>query len=180
MKNLEIEYIGLEKLKTYANNAKIHTATQIEQIKKSIEEFGFNDPIAVWKDNVIIEGHGRLIAAAELGIDDVPIIRLDDLTDEQRKAYMLVHNKLTMNTGFNFETLEQELNDLSNFNMEAFGFDISFDDAVEEDADELEETEKTEKEKIYRIIINCENEAQFFEYKKMLLDADVIFDEVVK
>lgn len=63
---LKVEYVPITELKTYENNAKIHTAQQIEQIKKSIQEFGMNDPIAVWKDNVIIEGHGRLIALTEL------------------------------------------------------------------------------------------------------------------
>lgn len=119
---LKIEYIPIGELKTYANNAKIHTAEQIEQIKKSIEEFGMNDPIAVWKNNEIIEGHGRLIALQELGHDTVPIIRLDGLTDEQRKAYMLVHNKLTMNTDFDMLALEEELDKLSNIDMDAYGF----------------------------------------------------------
>lgn len=83
---LKLEYVSKEKLKPYANNAKIHTAEQIEQIKKSIEEFGFNDPIAIWHDDEIIEGHGRLLAVMEMDdIQQVPIIRLDDLTDEQRK-----------------------------------------------------------------------------------------------
>ena len=103
------------------NNAKIHTDEQIEQIKKSIEQFGFNDPIAVWKDNEIIEGHGRWLAAVQMGIKNVPIIRLDDLTDSQRKAYMLAHNKLTMNTGFDFDLLSKELDDIIDFDMSDFG-----------------------------------------------------------
>ena len=74
---LKIEYMKTKDLKPYANNAKIHTAEQIEQIKNSIKEFGMNDPIAIWKNNEIIEGHGRLIACSELGIDEVPVIRLD-------------------------------------------------------------------------------------------------------
>lgn len=61
---------------------------------------GFDDPIAIWKNGEIIEGHGRLIAAQQLEMKTVPIIRLDDLTDEQRRAYALIHNKLTMNSGF--------------------------------------------------------------------------------
>lgn len=65
MDKLKIEYVDAGTLHTYANNAKIHTAEQIEQIKKSIEQFGMNDPIAVWKNNEIIEGHGRLIACTE-------------------------------------------------------------------------------------------------------------------
>lgn len=132
---LKIEYLPLHEIKEYPNNAKIHTAEQIEQIKKSIQEFGMNDPIAVWKDNEIIEGHGRLIALTELGYTEVPVIRLDDLTDEQRKAYMLVHNKLTMNTGFEFEVLEGELQSIESIDMEQFGFSIS-------DADQLDYEER--------------------------------------
>lgn len=124
MERLKIEYVKVDTLKTYPNNAKIHTSEQIEQIKKSIQEFGMNDPIAIWKENEIIEGHGRLIACRELGIEDVPVIRLDSLTDEQRKAYALVHNKLTMNTGFNVELLEEELSIIANVDMDSFGFDL--------------------------------------------------------
>ena len=83
-KNLKIEYVPIETIKAYERNAKLHPQEQIQQIKNSILEFGFNDPIAVWKDNEIIEGHGRLIAAKELGLTEIPIIRLDDLTDQQR------------------------------------------------------------------------------------------------
>lgn len=118
---LKVEYLPTEKLKPYANNAKVHTAEQIEQIKESIKEFGFNDPIAIWKNDEIIEGHGRLIAATEIGIETVPVIRLDSLTDQQRKAYILIHNKLTMDTGFNYDLLMEELEDL--FDMSKFGFD---------------------------------------------------------
>lgn len=127
MSELQIEYIPIEELKPYANNAKIHTGEQVDQIKKSIEEFGFNDPIAVWKDNEIIEGHGRLLAGIELGMETLPIIRLDELTDDQRRAYMLVHNQLTMNTGFDMDTLNLELDNIE-IDMEQFGFEISLDD----------------------------------------------------
>ena len=122
---LQIEYIDIEELKTYPGNAKIHTAEQIEQIKKSIDEFGFNDPIAVWQNNEIIEGHGRLIAATEMGLKELPIIRLDNLTDEQRRAYILVHNKLTMNTDFDLDMLAAELDDIINISMDKFGFELS-------------------------------------------------------
>ena len=122
---LKIEYVPIEDIKPYANNAKTHPAEQIEQIKKSIEQFGFNDPIAIWHDEVV-EGHGRLIAATEMGIDTVPIIRLDNLTDEQRRAYGLVHNKLTMNSGFNFDLLQMELENIS-FDMSEFDFEIDED-----------------------------------------------------
>lgn len=119
---LKIEYLNKEELKPYANNAKVHTAEQIEQIKSSIEQFGFNDPIAIWKNNEIIEGHGRYISAKELGLKHVPVIRLDSLSDEERRVYMLVHNQLAMNTGFDFDVLEDELGKLYDIDMGKFGF----------------------------------------------------------
>ena len=128
MKNLIIDYVPIEELKPYEGNAKLHPKEQIEQIKKSIKEFGFNDPVAVWKDSEIIEGHGRLIAAKELGLTEIPIIRLDDLTDQQRKAYMLAHNKLTMNSDFDLELLTKEIESIIDFDMSDFGFDSLFDD----------------------------------------------------
>lgn len=144
---LKIEYLNKEELKPYANNAKIHTAEQVEQIKNSIREFGFNDPIAIWHDNEIIEGHGRLLAVMEMPeIEKVPVIRLDELTDEQRRAYTLVHNKLTMNTNFDFSVLELELDDIE-LNMEQFGFfNVNIDESTMEnwfaDADQKEKEAK--------------------------------------
>lgn len=153
---LKIEYIPIEDLKTYANNAKIHTAEQIEQIKKSIQEFGMNDPIAVWKDNEIIEGHGRLIALKELGFTEAPIIRLDNLSDEERRAYALVHNKLTMNTDFDFDILSLELGDISSINMSDFGFeDISFDDLNLSDEDFISDTEITKSKEKEIVCPHC-------------------------
>lgn len=158
--NLKIEYIGIDDVKTYENNAKLHPAEQVEQIKKSIETFGMNDPIAVWKDNVIIEGHGRFIACKELGIEKIPIIRLDSLTDEQRKAYMLAHNKLTMNSGFDFDLLAEELNSITDIDMTDFGFidDISFDDSALEDIFADAPEKETEPKKI-----QCPHCGEWFE-----------------
>ena len=126
---LKIEYLPIEDLRPYANNAKEHPAEQIEQIKSSIQEFGFDDPIGIWKDE-IVEGHGRLIAALELGVETVPVIRLDHLTNAQRRAYALVHNKLTMNSGFNLDLLQLELDDLD-MDLTGYGFeDIIIPDDV--------------------------------------------------
>lgn len=124
--NLKIEYLNKEELKPYAKNAKRHTPRQVEQIKASIREFGFNDPIAVWKGNEIIEGHGRLLAAMEMEeIKAVPVIRLDGLSDAQRKAYGIAHNKLTMNTDFDLNVLALEIKQLTDefeIDMTDFGF----------------------------------------------------------
>ena len=134
---LQVEYVDLATLKQYKGNAKEHPIKQIEQIKASIDEFGFLDPIGVWHDT-IVEGHGRYLAAVEMGLEQVPIIRLDDLTDEQRRAYTLVHNKLTMNSGFDIDILNEELENIFDINMEQFDLEIvlpDFDDAEEEEED---------------------------------------------
>ncbi len=134
---LKIEYLSKEELKPYANNAKIHTAEQVKQIKESIKEFGFNDPIAIWHDNEIIEGHGRLLAVMEMPeIETVPVIRLDGLTDEERKAYTLVHNKLTMNTGFDVELLSLEIDSINDIDLSKFGFEPEDDPYIPEPFDE--------------------------------------------
>ena len=125
--NLKIEYIPIEDIKPYENNAKQHPSEQIQQIKNSILEFGFRDPIAVW-NNTIVEGHGRLLAAQELGYKELPIIRLDDLSDEQRKAYCLAHNKLTMNSDFDLDVLSAELDSITDIDMSDFGFDLDLPD----------------------------------------------------
>ena len=129
--DLKSEYLNKKDLKPYAKNAKLHQDEHIEQIKNSIREFGFNDPIAVWHDNEIIEGHGRLLAAMHMDeIKKIPVIRLDSLTDEQRRAYMLAHNKLTMNTDFDIDLLNTELDGIKDIDMSDFGFDI--DSAITE------------------------------------------------
>lgn len=143
---LKIEYLDKTALKPYVNNAKIHTPEQVEQIKKSIREFGFNDPIAIWHDNEIVEGHGRLLAAMEINeVQTIPVIRLNGLTDKQRQAYMLVHNKLTMNTGFDFDLLQEELNsldlDLSDFDLGRID-DVNIEDYFTTDPTPQEQTEK--------------------------------------
>lgn len=162
---LKIEYIDKNKLKPYANNAKIHTPDQIKQIKTSIEKFGFNDPIAVWHDNEIVEGHGRLMAAMEMdNLTELPIIRLDDLTDEQRRAYMLAHNKLTTNTGFDMDLLNMEIDNILDIDMSDFGFDSI--DALELD-DVTPEPEKSEGEKEKNVVqCHCPKCGFYFEVKK--------------
>ncbi len=123
---LTVEEVPTESLIPYARNAKIHTNEQIDQICESIGEFGFNDPVAVWDGPdgpEIIEGHGRVMAAKKLGLDVVPVVRLDHLSDGQRRAYGIVHNKLTMNTGWDFAKLDAELNALDGFDMTSFGFE---------------------------------------------------------
>lgn len=119
---LNVEYVDPAELKPYPGNAKTHPKEQIEQIKESIRQVGFRDPIGLWH-GYIVEGHGRQIAAVELGLEKVPVIRLDDMTDEQRRFYALVHNQTTMNSGWDFDILEQELAALE-MDMSMFDFGV--------------------------------------------------------
>lgn len=125
MEELRIEYLPVDALKPYERNARKHAEADVEAIMRSIEEFGFDDPIGIWgKDNLIVEGHGRLEAAKQLAMETVPVIRLDHLTDEQRRAYALAHNKTAELSGWDFGTLESELDALSaEFDMADFGFE---------------------------------------------------------
>lgn len=143
MSEIRIEYVKIESLIPYQNNARKHSDADTDAIMKSIQEFGFNDPIGVWKD-IIVEGHGRLIAAKRLGMEEVPIIRLDHLTDEQRKAYALAHNKTAELSSWDFDVLDAELQELSDIDMSQFGFEMPDDEEIlEARDDEYEEHEGT-------------------------------------
>ena len=120
---MKIEMLKVKDLKPYKKNAKKHPKKQIERIANSIECFGMNDPIAIWKDNVIISGHGRLEAMKQLGYAEVPCIRLDHLTDEERKAYTLAHNKVA-ESEWDYSILDDEINSITEFDMGDFGFEF--------------------------------------------------------
>lgn len=118
--DLKIEQLPVEALTPYAHNTRAHHAEDVGQIARSIERYGFNDPIAVWSDkNIIVEGHGRLMAAKSLGMTTVPVIRLDHLTDDQRREYGIMHNKTAELSDWDWEQLEHELSevDLSEFGL---------------------------------------------------------------
>ena len=120
------ELIKVADLTPYEKNARHHEPVDIDAIAKSIEAFGFRDPVGVWgKNNIIVEGHGRVMAAKQLGITEVPCIRLDDLTDEQRRAYGLAHNKTAELSTWDAELLPLEIEDLPTYDMTQFGFSIN-------------------------------------------------------
>ena len=125
---MEIEIRDTSELVPYANNARMHSAEQVDTIAASINEFGFNDPVGVWTNErgelEIVEGHGRVMAAELLGIEQLPVIHLDHLTDEQRRAYSIVHNQTTDNSQFDFATLDEELANLD-FEWEQFGIEVA-------------------------------------------------------
>lgn len=110
MNDLKIVYLAPDELTPYERNARQHTPTDIEQIKTSILKVGFDDPIGIWgEQNIVVEGHGRLIAAKELHLDKVPCIRLDHMTDAQRRDYAIRHNRTQELSSWDFDKLEQEI-----------------------------------------------------------------------
>ena len=121
---LQIEYLPVDSLQSYENNARAHADADINAICESIAQFGFSDPIGIWSENnLIVEGHGRLEAAKRLGLDAVPCIRLDHLTDEERRAYAIAHNKTAELSKWDFEKLDLEIASLPQINFTALGFE---------------------------------------------------------
>ncbi len=110
---LRIVYIPVEDLTPNDRNVKEHDDRDVGEIVTSIKKCGFRDPIGVWgKDNLIVEGHGRLQAAIKYGMKSVPCVRLDDMTDEQRRMYTVLHNKLSDNSRYNDRIMREELTEL--------------------------------------------------------------------
>ena len=140
MQNLEIEYLPIKSLKPYDKNTRKHKKLDVDNIAMSIEKYGMNDAIGVWgKDNVIVEGHGRFEACKQLGIDTVPVVRLDHLTDEQRREYAIAHNATAELSEWDLDILGDELAELD---LSDFDFDFGIED--EEEKIEIAEDEAPE------------------------------------
>ena len=150
---VKVEHVPLASLKAYDGNAKRHENRNVEAIAKSIEEFGFRNPIIAWhnEDGVpeIVAGHGRAAAAKMLRIETVPVVFVDDLSDAQRRMLTLADNQTTMMTGFDFDQLNEELDALSDlFDVTSFGFevqesDIDLSSAFEQQEDFGDDKQKT-------------------------------------
>jgi hypothetical protein len=121
---VNIEMVGVDTLIPYVNNARMHSDEQVTQIASSIKEFGFNVPILIDKDKGIIAGHGRLMAAKKLGHKEVPTIRLEHLSEVQKKAYILADNKIALNSTWDEQLLRLELEALGEegVDLEQLGF----------------------------------------------------------
>jgi ParB-like chromosome segregation protein Spo0J/DNA modification methylase len=122
---LQIEQVAVSALIPYARNSRTHSDAQVAQIAASIKEFGFTNPVLIDKDGGIIAGHGRVMAARKLKLDEVPCIRLEHLTDTQKRAYIIADNKLALNAGWDAEALQIELAelDVAGFKLDLTGFD---------------------------------------------------------
>lgn len=116
---MQIETVAVERLIPYARNSRTHSESQVAQIAASIREFGFTNPVLIDAEGGIIAGHGRVMGARQLGLAEVPCLRLAHLSEAQRRAYVIADNKLAMNAGWNEEMLALELREL----MEG-GYDV--------------------------------------------------------
>lgn len=141
----KVERRNIKSIIPYARNSRTHSDEQVAQIAASIKEWGFTNPILVDVDGEIIAGHGRLLAAQKLGLDEVPCITAVGWSDAQKKAYVIADNKLALNAGWDMEALRIELDDLSDldFNLNLTGFsadeiaNLSFDNDAETEMPDL-------------------------------------------
>ena len=148
---LNVKYRKVEDLIPYINNSRKHSDEQVAQISASIKEFGWTNPILIDGTNSIIAGHGRLMAARKLKMDEVPTIELDHLSDTQRKALVIADNKLALNADWDTTLLTIELDELlkDGFSLDILGFneqeiktimsDVNFDAGSEEDQGKLDQ-----------------------------------------
>jgi DNA modification methylase len=122
---LKLESIAIEKLIPYARNSRTHSDEQVAQIAASIKEFGFTNPVLIDKEDGIIAGHGRVMAARKLGLKDVPCLRLGHLSETQKRAYVIADNKLALNSGWDFDMLKVEFANLKeeDFDLSLTGFE---------------------------------------------------------
>lgn len=132
---MEIEYVKINELKPYERNAKMHSAEQVDYIANSIKEFGWQQPVVIDSDNVIVIGHGRVLAAKKLGIEEAPCVRASELTKEQIKALRLADNK-TNESEWDSALLDLDMLDLG-IDMSMFGFE-----SVEEEFEKKQDKEK--------------------------------------
>lgn len=136
--NLSIFYLPITELTPYSKNTRKHAEKDVRNIKKSIEEYGMNDPIGIWSDkNIIVEGHGRFEACKQLGMTEVPCIRLDHLTDKQRREYAIAHNATAELSEWDFDILAEEILDLDLDDFD-FGFDFDTEEETETTEDDYD------------------------------------------
>jgi len=158
---LTIDYRKTGELIPYINNSRTHSEQQVQQVAASIKEFGFTNPLLIDEHKGIIAGHGRLQAAQMMGMDKVPTITLEGLTEAQRKAYVIADNQLALNSGWDLDLLKVELERLSEFDFDIskLGFDsnelANLIDGLEEEEPQLKEDSYSS---VFNIVVNCTDE----------------------
>ncbi len=173
---MEIIYKKVGDLIPYEKNPRNNTKA-VKYVAKSIEEFGFKQPIIIDRDNVVVCGHTRLMATKRLGIEEVPCIVADDLTDEQIKAFRLADNKVAEQSEWDIGLLNEELDDILNVDMSDFGFDIfSMDDLEEMEGYNAEEDDREHFSKTF--VFPIEKKKQIICYLKK--HQNEIVEQIIK
>lgn len=173
----EITYIPIKYLIPYENNARTHSDEQIDKLKNSLKEFGFINPVIIDENNMILVGHGRVMAGKELGIFEVPCIRINHLSEDKKRAYILADNKLSDMAGWDLELLNIELESIE-LDMSLFGFDelelVEIEEDIEIIEDEIPDIPKEPKAKygdIYKLgnhRLMCGDSTKVEDVKKLM------------
>lgn len=186
------ENVEIEKLIPYKNNARTHSDEQIEKIAKSMKEFGFINPVLVDGDLNVIAGHGRILGAKKLGMKEVPCLFIEDLTEEQKRAYIIADNRLAEDAGWDKELLKIELEDLKNMNfditltgfeLEDFDFSMDETEVIEDEFDETVPEEPTSKKgEIYKLgkhFLMCGDSTDINDVEKLMngVKADMLLTD---
>lgn len=181
----KVQEVRLDSLKPYEKNAKVHGQEQVNKIADSIREFGFLSPLLIDKDYNIIAGHGRVMAAKQLGMETVPAVFIEGLTETQRRAYILADNKLTELGGWDMELVEEELQALKDldFNVDLTGFEINLEEEETPAGDEggvVNPTLTLPESRLYITAISAfgTNTERFIEVKLSQETADRILQRV--
>lgn len=170
---MDIKMININDVIPYENNAKKHPEEQVEHIANSIKRFGWKQPIVIDKENVVVVGHGRLLAAQKLGYEQVPVLYADDLTPQEINAFRLADNK-TNESDWDIGMLKEELSELlDDFDMKDFGFKDYELDLNDEYIDDFFDrgVEAKEKPTVFGLKVYCDTLEQLEECKKVLKEA---------
>lgn len=157
---LQVEWVSVGSIKPYSRNAKKHTAEQVERVANSIREFGWQQPIVVDKDGVVVIGHARLKAAKKLGLDSVPVVHADDLSPEQVRALRLVDNK-TNESAWDTSKLNLELSAIEDLDIRDFGFEIEVDLDEDEEYEDWGDEDDGRRSHLHHNVFENQEHQQF-------------------
>ena len=161
MSNYRIEFIPVDKLKMYKKNAKKHPEEQVDKIVNSIREFGFRQNLVVDKDNVVVIGHGRLLAAQKMGLEAVPCMRVDDLSADQINALRLADNRVA-ESPWDDDLLRLSLDEITNIDMSDFGFDLDLNLDSQDDEAEAETEDDEVRDSLQHNVFENQERMQFY------------------
>lgn len=156
-KTAKLQNVAIEKLVPYERNAKMHDQFQVDKLKESIKRFGFVSPILIDEQNNVLAGHGRILAARELGMDKIPAVYVEGLSEAERRAYILADNKLSELGEWSMDLVEEELKwlDDQDFEIDVTGFDLVDSDLDVSDDDFIKDTEITKSKEKTVVCPHC-------------------------